>query len=255
MPDGPSLDIRDLSVHYGRVQAVRRASLEVHPGEIVALLGANGAGKSSLLRTVAGLQAPSEGEIHWGAERLDGLPPHRVSATGLALVPEGRQLLASMSVRDNLLLGAYLHHAGSLGALLGPVGRVYGSRAMRERLEGVFALFPRLAERQGQVSGSLSGGEQQMLAIARALMSSPRLLLLDEPSIGLAPNLVREILGLLARLREEGLTVLLVEQDARAALRIADRGYVMETGRIVAEGSAREILSSDRLRRAYLGMV
>ncbi|NLD74939.1 MAG: ABC transporter ATP-binding protein [Chloroflexi bacterium] len=255
MTDGPTLGVRDLSVHYGRVQAVRRATLEVRPGEIVALLGANGAGKSTLLRAVAGLQAPTEGEVRWGEERLDGLPAHAVARRGLALVPEGRQMLASMTVRDNLLLGAYMAHSGSLGALLGPVGRVRRGDLMRERLEGVYRTFPRLAERERQAAGSLSGGEQQMLAIGRALMSAPRLLLLDEPSIGLAPNLVREILALLAGLRDEGLTILLVEQDARAALRIADRGYVMETGRIVADGAARELLASDRLRRAYLGMV
>ncbi len=255
MTDGPTLGVRDLSVHYGRVQAVRRATLEVRPGEIVALLGANGAGKSTLLRAVAGLQAPTEGEVRWGEERLDGLPAHAVALRGLALVPEGRQMLASMTVRDNLLLGAYMAHAGSLGALLGPVGRVRRGDLMRERLAGVYRTFPRLAERERQAAGSLSGGEQQMLAIGRALMSAPRLLLLDEPSIGLAPNLVREILALLAGLRDEGLTILLVEQDARAALRIADRGYVMETGRIVADGAARELLASDRLRRAYLGMV
>jgi len=237
MRDGPALTVRDLSVHYGRVQAVRRASLDVHAGEIVALLGGNGAGKSSLLRAV------------------DGLPAHRLASSGIALVPEGRQLLASMTVRDNLLLGAYTHHASDVAALLGPVSRVLRRPAMRMRLESVYRLFPQLAGREGQVSGSLSGGEQQMLAIARALMAAPRLLLLDEPSIGLAPNLVREILALLVRLRDEGLTILLVEQDAHAALRIADRGYVMETGRIVAEGAARSLLGSERMRRAYLGMV
>ena len=255
MRDGPALTVRDLSVHYGRVQAVRRASLDVHAGEIVALLGGNGAGKSSLLRAVAGLQRPSEGQVLWGDVRLDALPAHRLASSGIALVPEGRQLLASMTVRDNLLLGAYTHHASDVAALLGPVSRVLRRPAMRMRLESVYSLFPQLAGREGQVSGSLSGGEQQMLAIARALMAAPRLLLLDEPSIGLAPNLVREILALLVRLRDEGLTILLVEQDAHAALRIADRGYVMETGRIVAEGAARSLLGSERMRRAYLGMV
>ncbi len=255
MTDAPTLTIRDLSVHYGRVQAVRRASLEVHSGEIVALLGANGAGKSSLLRAVAGLVRASEGQAAWGALPLTGLPAHRLARAGLALVPEGRSLFAAMTVRDNLLLGAYTHHAASAGALLGPLGALLRRPALRARLEGVFGLFPRLAERQRQVAGSLSGGEQQMLAIARALMAGPRLLLLDEPSVGLAPALVREILTLLGRLRDEGLTILLVEQDAHAALRLADRGYVMETGRIVAEGPARALLTSDRLRRAYLGMV
>ncbi len=253
MPEETSLVVRDVSVHYGRVQAVRRASLEVHAGEVVALLGANGAGKSSLLRAIAGLERPSEGQVLWGAERLDGLPAHRLARAGVALVPEGRCLLASLTVRDNLLLGAYVHLSGSAGALLGPLSAALRRPAVRERLEGVYRLFPRLAEREEQVSGSLSGGEQQMLAIARALMASPRLLLLDEPSIGLAPNLVREILGLLTRLRSEGLTILVVEQDAHAALGVADRGYVMENGRIVADGPARVLLGSERMRRAYLG--
>ncbi|NLG50536.1 MAG: ATP-binding cassette domain-containing protein, partial [Chloroflexi bacterium] len=186
---------------------------------------------------------------------LDTLPAHRIVQAGVALVPEGRQLLHTMTVRDNLVLGAYCHHATSLRDLLGPVKWVLGRQEMRDRLRYVFELFPSLQERQKQVSGSLSGGEQQMLAIGRALMASPQLLLLDEPSIGLAPNLAHEILQMLVRLREEGLTVLLVEQDAHAALRIADRGYVMETGRIVAEGSGKELLNSAHMRRAYLGIV
>ncbi len=255
MPDGAALSVRDLSVHYGRVQAVRRASLDVAPGEIVALLGSNGAGKSSLLRAIAGLERPTEGEVLWGDCRLDGCPAHRVARAGVSLVPEGRSLLTSLTVRDNLVLGAYTQLASSRGALLGPLSGVLRRPALRARLDEVYTLFPRLAEREGQISGSLSGGEQQMLAIARALMSAPRLLLLDEPSVGLAPNLVREILGLLGRLRAAGLTILLVEQDAHAALRVADRGYVMETGRIVADGSARALLGSERLRRAYLGAV
>lgn len=249
------LSVREVSVHYGPVQAVRRTSLDVRRGEIVALLGANGAGKSSLLRAIAGAQAPSGGTITLDGEPIGGLGAHRVARLGVSLVPEGRQLLHSMTVRDNLLLGAYVHHSRSLGALLGPLGRVLRGPTVRQRADRVFDLFPRLAERRGQVASSLSGGEQQMLAIGRALMGSPSLLLLDEPSIGLAPNLAREILALLGRLRDSGLTVLLVEQDARAALRVADRGYVMETGRIVAEGTSRELLSSERMQRAYLGMV
>ncbi len=249
------LQIESVSVHYGHVQAVRRASLTVQEGEIVALLGPNGAGKSSLLNTIVGLRSASEGQITWNGQRLDLLPAHRTAQVGVALAPEGRQLLTTMTVRDNLVLGGYIHHAHSLRDLLGPVGGVLRSAGVRQRLARVFDLFPRLQERQNQIAASLSGGEQQMLAIGRALMATPRLLLLDEPSIGLAPNLAREILQTLVRLRSEGLTVLLVEQDAHAALRVADRGYVMETGRIVAEGSARELLSSDRMRRAYLGMV
>ncbi len=248
------LKVDGLSVYYGRVQAVRRATLTVAEGEIVALLGANGAGKSSLLKALAGLQPIAEGDFSWGEHSLAGLPAHQIARRGVVLVPEGRQLLISLSVRDNLLVGSYGHHAGSLRDLLGPLRWVLAQPAVQERLARVYRLFPRLRERERQLAGSLSGGEQQMLAIARGLMSSPRLLLLDEPSVGLAPALVREILELLPRLRDEGLTVLLVEQDAYAALRIADRGYVMETGRIVAEGTARQLLESPQMRRAYLGI-
>ena len=249
------LRIEDVSVRYGRIQAVRRVSLTVEPGELVTLLGANGAGKSSLMHTVLGLQQAAEGEVHWNSQRLDGLPAHRVAQLGVSLVPEGRQMLGTMSVRDNLLLGGYSRHTRRLRDLLGPVRWLLDSDEVVARLGDVFRLFPRLEERLTQAAGSLSGGEQQMLAIGRALMASPSLLLLDEPSIGLAPNLVQEIFGLLKQLGNEGLTILLVEQDAHAALRIADRGYVMETGRIVAEGSSRELLSSPAMRRAYLGMV
>ena len=248
------LHVEGVSVRYGHIQAVREVSLTVEPGEIVTLLGANGAGKSSLLNSIAGLLRPAAGEIAWQGQRLDGLSGHQVAQAGVALVPEGRQILPSMTVRDNLLLGGYIHHAHSLRDLLGPIGVLLARADVQERLERVFGLFGRLRERLTQMAGSLSGGEQQMLAIGRALMASPTLLLLDEPSIGLAPNLVREILGLLQMLRSQGLTILLVEQDARAALRIADRGYVMETGRLVADGTAHELLNSARMRRAYLGM-
>jgi branched-chain amino acid transport system ATP-binding protein len=246
------LTVDAVSVHYGHVQAVREASLAVAPGELVTVVGSNGAGKSSLLNAIAGLRPASAGTITWNGTPLAGLPAHRVVRAGVALVPEGRQMLNTMAVADNLLLGHYRHQHG-IRALLGPIGAVMRSPAVQERLSYVYELFPRLQERQGQPAGSLSGGEQQMLAIGRALMSSPRLLLLDEPSIGLAPNLVREILSRLQHLRDGGLTILLVEQDAHAALRIADRGYVMETGRIVAEGTASELLNSARMRRAYLG--
>jgi len=248
------LRVQEISVHYGHVQAVRRASIEVREGEIVALLGPNGAGKSSLLNTIVGAQASSAGTIHWNEACLDGCSPHQTADQGLALVPEGRQLLHSMSVRDNLLLGGYRHHRGSFMDLLGPVRRLLRDDDVQRRMQAVFALFPRLGERPSQTASSLSGGEQQMLAIGRALMSEPTLMLLDEPSIGLAPNLVREILELLERLRQGGMTILLVEQDAHSALRIADRGYVMETGRIVADGTSRELIESPRMRRAYLGL-
>ena len=248
------LEVEELSVQYGHIQAVRSVSLFVEPGEIVTLLGPNGAGKSSLLKTIVGLQVPSGGQITWNGQRLDGLAAHKIAQTGIALVPEGRQILPTMNVRDNLLLGGYVHHARHLGALLGPVQWLLRTPRVQSSLDNVFRLFPRLAERQSQQAGNLSGGEQQMLATGRALMASPQLILLDEPSIGLAPNLVHETMQLLVRLRNEGLTVLLVEQDAHAALRIADRGYVMETGRIVAEGTAKELLASSRMRRAYLGI-
>lgn len=248
------LTVTDLSVHYGRIQAVREVSLNVNDGEIVSLLGPNGAGKSSLLGAIVGLRAVSGGQVRWNEARLDNLPAHRITHQGVALVPEGRQLLSTLSVRDNLLLGSYARHAGRLWDLISPLGLLAARPEVAQHLERVYALFPRLRERQGQLAGSLSGGEQQMLAIGRALMAAPQLVLLDEPSVGLAPNLVREILALLACLRDQGLTILLVEQDAHAALRIADRGYVMETGRIVAEGTGRELLTSTRLQRAYLGM-
>lgn len=245
-----------VSVYYGHVQAVRRASLTVAPGEIVAVLGGNGAGKSSLLAAIAGLVPVTQGEVWWEGQRLDGprSGAHRIARLGVALVPEGRQLLSTMTVRDNLLVGAYQHHSSSARDLLWPVGRLARHRGLCERMARVFDLFPRLRERQAQLAGSLSGGEQQMLAIGRGLMASPRALLLDEPSIGLAPNLAREILQQLVGLRAEGLAILLVEQDAHAALRVADRGYVMETGRVVAEGTAKELLASERMRRAYLGI-
>lgn len=248
------LRVEGINVHYGHVQAVRQASIEVHEGEIVTLLGPNGAGKSSLMNTIIGLQAPTSGSITWHDARLDGCSPHQAADQGVALVPEGRQLLHAMNVRDNLLLGGYRHHRGSVMDLLGPIRRLIGSDDVQRRLANVFALFPRLKERQTQMASSLSGGEQQMLAVGRALMSEPTLMLLDEPSIGLAPNLVHEILALLERLRQDGMTILLVEQDAHAALRIADRGYVIETGRIVLDGTSKELLNSPRMRRAYLGL-
>jgi branched-chain amino acid transport system ATP-binding protein len=242
-----------VSVRYGHIHAVRDVSLVIEPGEIVSLLGPNGAGKSSLLRTFAGLQSPSSGQIWWNDQRLDLLTAHQIAHTGIALVPEGRKLFSTMTVQDNLMLGGYTHHAGHLKDLWGPVGRLLKSASVQERLTNVYRLFPRLQERRRQMAANLSGGEQQMLAIGRALMASPQLLLLDEPSIGLAPNLAREIFRLLDQLRSEGLTILLVEQDAHAALRIADRGYILETGHIVAEGAARELLASQHMRHAYLG--
>ena len=193
------------------------------------------------------------GEIRLGENRLTGLPSHETVRLGLAYVPEGRQLFGTMSVRDNLILGAYADCARTALGNVGPIGWFTRRPTFRRNLDAVCELFPRLKERMNQRAGSLSGGEQQMLAIGRALMSSPKILLLDEPSLGLAPNLVREILKLLLRLRDEGITILLVEQDANAALRIADRGYVMERGRITIAGTAKELMNDDRVRQAYLG--
>jgi branched-chain amino acid transport system ATP-binding protein len=247
------LQVEALSVHRGNVQALRDVSLAVGEGEIVSLVGANGAGKSTLLYTIAGVLAPSAGRIVLQDRELRGLRAERMARLGVSLVPEGRQVFGALSVLDNLVLGAYPLHAGRWRDLLSGVGGILKQEATQRRLTEVFALFPILEERKQQAAGSLSGGEQQMLAIGRALMSSPRLLLVDELSMGLAPALVAQLFGLLGRLREMGLTILLVEQDARAALKVADRGYILETGHIVAEGPAGELLSSDRIQRAYLG--
>jgi branched-chain amino acid transport system ATP-binding protein len=236
------LRVRNLEAGYGPLKVLRQVSLHVAPGEIVTLIGANGAGKSTLLRALAGLLEPRGGEIVFAGKPIRGLPAERVVDLGIALVPEGRQVFAAMTVRENLLLGGYV--AARRGR-----GREAGARA----LENVYGLFPVLRERSGQLAGTLSGGEQQMLAMGRALMTDPRLLMMDEPSMGLAPLVVRDIFAAVARLREEGRTVLLVEQNARAALRIADRGYVIETGRLVLEGESDFLLSDREVQRAYLG--
>lgn len=246
------LKVENLSIYYGRVSAVRGVSLVVEPGEIVTLIGANGAGKTSLLNAIAGLVAARDGHVEWNGKRLLGLPPHKVVDMGIGYVPEGRQLFGSMRVIDNLTLGTYVDCSRRWYRLLGPVARYMRRDSVRQNLERTYQLFPILLERSNQLAGSLSGGEQQMLAIGRALMCSPSLLLLDEPSMGLAPTLVRSIFSLLARLRDDGLTILLVEQDV-GALRVANRGYVMEQGRIVVEGEARELLGDEKVRQAYLG--
>jgi branched-chain amino acid transport system ATP-binding protein len=246
------LHVEALTVTRGHVQAVRGVSLDVAAGEIVALVGANGAGKSTLLYAIAGA-LPSRGCIFFEGESLAGLPPHRVARLGIGLVPEGRQIFGPLSVFDNLILGTYVHYTGHWRALLSSIEHIAVQADVQERLTTVYSLFPILQDRRNQASGSLSGGEQQMLAIARALMANPKLLLVDELSVGLAPNLVRQLLGLLGRLRDLGLTILLVEQDARAALRVADRGYILETGHVVAAGTARELLNSTQIQKAYLG--
>ncbi|MCS6855363.1 MAG: ABC transporter ATP-binding protein [Elioraea sp.] len=232
------LRVEGLRSAYGRIEAIKGVDLEVRAGEIVALIGANGAGKTTLLRAISGVQPISAGAILFEGERIEALPPHARVARGIAQVPEGRQVFGPLSVEDNLRLGAFRR----------------GGEQAAEGLAEVFALFPVLAEKRRQAAAGLSGGQQQMLAIGRALMSRPRLLLLDEPSMGLAPLLVDQILEAVVALRARGITVLLVEQNAAAALAIADRGYVLETGRVAHEGEARSLLRDPRLREAYLGV-
>ncbi|MCP4196200.1 MAG: ABC transporter ATP-binding protein [Proteobacteria bacterium] len=246
------LQVQSLSVSRGSIQALHEVSLSVDEGEIVSLVGSNGAGKSTLLYTIAG-SLSGAGHILFEGQELNGTSAEQVARLGIALVPEGRQVFGDLSVLDNLLLGTYVHHARHWRYLLGDVRRIPHKPEISRQLASVYKLFPVLEERQKQEGGSLSGGEQQMLAIGRALMAEPRLLLVDELSMGLAPALVTQLLGLLGQMRGMGLTILLVEQDARAALKMADRGYVLETGRIVAEGTADELLRSDRIQKAYLG--
>lgn len=234
----PLLRLEKLEVRYGSVQALTGLDLEVLQGEVVTLLGSNGAGKSTTLRAISALVPAASGRILWRGAPLAGRPAHRLLKLGIGHCPEGRRVLARQSVADNLSLGAYLRRD--------PAG-------IRNDLERCYALFPRLAERRQQLAGALSGGEQQMLAIARALMGRPELLLLDEPSLGLAPKLVSEVMRALAQLHREGLTLLLVEQNAQAALEIADRGYVLEAGQLTLQGSAQALLADAKLRAAYLG--
>jgi branched-chain amino acid transport system ATP-binding protein len=236
------LKVRNLEAGYGPLKVLRQVSLHVSAGEIVTLIGANGAGKSTLLRALSGLLAPRGGEVLFDGTSIRGLPAERVVGLGIALVPEGRQVFAAMSVEENLILGGYV-----------AARRGRDGQGTIRALEQVYGLFPILRERSTQLAGTLSGGEQQMLAMGRALMTDPRLLMMDEPSMGLAPLVVRDIFRAIQRLREEGRTVLLVEQNARAALRIADRGYVIETGRLVLEGEAGFLLRDREVQRAYLG--
>jgi len=233
------LVLEGVEVFYGRVQALHGLNVHVEDGEIVTLIGSNGAGKSTTLRTISGLLRPRQGGISFDGKDLTAVAPHAIVALGLSHVPEGRRIFTNLTVRENLEMGAYL---------------VRGPAARAERLERVFGLFPRLQERMDQPGGTLSGGEQQMLAIGRALMTRPRLLLLDEPSLGIAPILVKEIFTEIQRInREEGTTILLVEQNANLALRLANRGYVIETGRIVLEDDAQALLANPQVKEAYLG--
>ena len=232
------LEVDRLEVSYGALPALHGVSLAVQPGEIVALVGPNGAGKSTLLKTIAGLLAPRGGAVRWEGNLISAEPPQRIVARGVALVPEGRRLFAQMTVRENLELGAFTPHA---------------HEARLAQIERVFEIFPRLRERERQRSGLLSGGEQQMLALGRALMARPRLLMLDEPSIGLAPKVVESIFFVLAELHREGMSLLIVEQNVHAVLNLAHRAYILEGGRIVGAGEGRSLLRDDHIRAAYLG--
>ena len=233
------LIIDSISVSYGEVQALWDVSLEVNQGEIVALVGSNGAGKTTTLKTISALLRPSKGTILFEGKSIHNVPAHDVVELGIAHVPEGRRLWANMSVRENLEMGAYAKHARA---------------SKKEMMEKMYALFPRLAERTNQMAGTLSGGEQQMLAIARGLLSKPKLLMLDEPSLGLSPLLVKEVLNVVQQLNRDGITVLLVEQNTQHALAIATRGYVLETGHVVMNGSGQELLNNEKVREAYLGL-
>jgi branched-chain amino acid transport system ATP-binding protein len=232
------LELRDVSSGYGAIEALRGISLSVHRGEVVTLIGANGAGKSTTLRNITGLVPTKTGEIRFEGTLLNGVPTHKIVALGIAMVPEGRAIFANLSVLENLEMGAYLR-----------TDKAENARS----LERVFALFPRLSERRKQLGGTLSGGEQQMLAIGRAVMAHPRLLLLDEPSLGLAPLLVHTILEAIDEINREGTTILLVEQNANAALKHSHRAYVLETGAIVMEGPSAQVAADPRVKEAYLG--
>jgi branched-chain amino acid transport system ATP-binding protein len=240
--DAPAmLEVRDLSVHYGAIEALRGVNLSVRQGELVALIGSNGAGKSTCLKALAGILRPVRGSIRLDGEELAATPAHRIVARGMVLVPEGRRLFADQTVMDNLLLGGYRRKGAG------------GEKGLRGQAEEYLEQFPILRERQDMAAGGLSGGQQQMLAISRGLMASPRLILLDEPSLGLAPLLVRQIFDIIKSLRHQGRTILLVEQMANLALRVADRAYILEQGRVALHGTSKELLSHPDVARGYLG--
>lgn len=233
------LDVNDLNVYYGGIHAIKNISFNIKKGEIVSLIGANGAGKTSTLHAISGLVPIKSGEISLNGENVTNIEAHKLVSLGMAHVPEGRRIFTELTVLENLEMGAYTRN---------------DTEQIKEDINHMFTLFPRLAERKKQLAGTMSGGEQQMLAMARALMSSPSLLLLDEPSMGLAPLLVQEIFNIIKRInKEENVTVLLVEQNANMALSIADRGYVLETGKIILEGTGKELLSNPEIKKAYLG--
>ena len=230
------LKVDNINVYYGSIHAIKGISFEVNEGEIVTLIGANGAGKSSTLNTISGLLRSKTGSITFNGENISHTPAYKIVGKGLAMVPEGRRIFQQMTVKENLDMGAYT-----------------GKGTVDDKLEAVYEQFPRLKEREKQVAGTLSGGEQQMLAMGRALMSAPKLMMLDEPSMGLAPILVEQIFEIISTLHKRGTTILLVEQNAQAALAIADRGYVLETGKIVMEGNGKDLLNSPDIKKAYLG--
>lgn len=231
------LKVSGIETYYGKIQALKDISLEVHEGQVVTLLGANGAGKTTTMKTISGLLKPKRGKVEFLGEDITGLRPDQLLGKGIALVPEGRAILSSMSVYENLEMGAY-HRK---------------DKDIKKDIEGVMAQFPILEERREQLGGTLSGGQQQMLAIARALLSKPKLLLLDEPSMGLAPLIVADIFKLIREIKNNGTTVLLVEQNAKQALKVADYGYVMETGKVIINGDAKDLLQDPRIVEAYLG--
>ncbi|CYW07759.1 ABC transporter ATP-binding protein [Streptococcus suis] len=232
------LEVKNLSVNYGVIEAVKDVSFEVNEGEVVTLIGANGAGKTSILRTISGLVRPSAGTISFLGNEIQKVPARKIVADGLSQVPEGRHAFAGLTVMENLEMGAFLHN---------------NREENQANLRKIFARFPRLEERKNQDAATLSGGEQQMLAMGRALMSQPKLLLLDEPSMGLAPIFIQEIFDIIQDIQKQGTTVLLIEQNANKALAIADRGYVLETGKVVLSGTGKELLASEEVKKAYLG--
>lgn len=232
------LKVENLEVYYGVINAIKKVSFEVNEGEIIALIGANGAGKTTILHTITGLVAPKSGSIIFEGKDLTKVPAHKIVSMGMAHVPEGRRIFQQLSVYDNLKLGAYISNDKS---------------KIKENIEYVYEHFPRLFERKNQIAGTLSGGEQQMLAMGRALMSNPKIVLMDEPSMGLSPLLVKEIFSIIESLHKSGITVLLVEQNAKKALSIADRAYVLETGKITMSGNASDMLNDERVKKAYLG--
>lgn len=236
MINEPLLSVKNLSVSYGSIQAITNVSFDVYKGEIVSILGANGAGKTTSLRTISGLLKPDGGQIIFKGEDITKTSPHKIVSAGISHSPEGRQVFGTLSVEENLILGSYTKR-----------------RANKDMLFWIHELFPRLAERRKQLAGTLSGGEQQMLAIGRSLMAEPDLLLLDEPSLGIAPILVKNIFAAIKEISENGVTVLLVEQNARAALKLADRGYVLDVGKVVYHGTSSELLNSEQIQEAYLG--